>query len=124
MILGLGIELVDPERFRAAARRFGPRLEARLFTPGERRYAARRRRGDERLAVRFAAKSAARRALGEPGVGWREIEVVGEPGRAPTLRFHGRAARAARACGVRHTSLSLSHDGRACLAQVVLEGGP
>jgi holo-[acyl-carrier protein] synthase len=122
VIVGLGVELVETPRFRRAAERFGERLRRRLFTAGERAYAERRTRGLESLAVRFAAKGAARRALAAPGIGWREIEVVRPRGSAPTLRLHGRAARAARARGVTRVSLSLTHDGAACVAQVVLEG--
>jgi holo-[acyl-carrier protein] synthase len=123
VIVGLGVELVDLPRFEAAVARFGDRLQQRLFTPGERRYAAQRARGAESLAVRFAAKLAARRALGGPGLGWRDLEIVGEPGAAPALRLHGAAARAARALGVTRIALSLSHDPTWCLGHVVLERG-
>jgi holo-[acyl-carrier protein] synthase len=71
--------------------------------------------------VRFAAKLAARRALGARGVRLREIEVVRTRGAAPTLRFHGRAAEAAARRGVVASSLSLTHDAVGCIGQVVLE---
>ena len=122
MIVGLGVELVDVARFEAALARFGERLRRRLFTPGECAFAARRARGGESLAVRFAAKLAARRALAAGALGWRELEVVREAERAPTLRLHGEAASAARALGVSRVSLSLSHDANWCVGQVVLEG--
>ena len=96
MIVGLGVELVDVPRFEAALERFGERLCRRLFTPGERSYAERRAHGAESLAVRFAAKLAARRALGDPGLTWRELEIVREPEAAPALRLHGAAARSNR----------------------------
>jgi holo-[acyl-carrier protein] synthase len=41
MILGVGVELVDVPRFEALLERFGDRLSHRLFTPGERAFAAR-----------------------------------------------------------------------------------
>jgi holo-[acyl-carrier protein] synthase len=124
VIVGLGVELVDSARFEALLERFGERLLARLFTAGERAYAGRKARGGESLAVRFAAKAAARRALGLRHLGWQEAEVVREGGRAPTLRLHGAAAERARELGVRAVSLTLTHDPRWCLGQVVLEGGP
>jgi phosphopantetheine--protein transferase-like protein len=123
-IVGLGVGAVETNRFRAAERRFGARLHARLFTDRERAYGGLRRRGTESLAARLAAKLAARGALGCPGLPLRDLEVVRERGRAPTLAFHAGAARAARECGVARTSLSLTHDARWCLAHVVLEGGP
>jgi holo-[acyl-carrier protein] synthase len=125
-IVGLGIEVVEVDRFGAALARRPERLAERLFTPGERAYAAARgRRGAESLAVRFAAKCAARRALGAAGPGavrWHEIEVVRGRTGAPTLRFAGAAAARAAGAGVARVSLTLTHDRSACLAHVVLEG--
>lgn len=121
-IVGIGVGFVDVPRFEAAATRWGRRLQERLFTEGEREYAARRTRGVESLAVRFAAKLAARRALGLRGAHFREIEVVRARGEAPSLRFHGGTAVAARGLGVERTALTLTHDPSCCIGQVVLEG--
>ncbi len=108
-------------RFEAAERRHGVRLHRRLFTEQELRYAAARARGVESLAVRFAAKLAARRALGLSRAHWQEIEVVRRRGEAPGLRFHGRAAEAAERSGVTRAALTLTHDPACCVGQVVLE---
>jgi holo-[acyl-carrier protein] synthase len=54
----------------------------------------------------------------------REIEIVRRRGEAPTLRFHGAAAERARARGVTHAAVTLTHDPAACVGQVVLEGAP
>ena len=124
MIVGLGIDAVELPRFARASARFGDRLAERLFTPGERAYAAARRRADQSLAVRFAAKCAARRALADGWLGWHDIEVVREPDRAPVLRFHGAAERRAQRLGVARAALTLSHGEGVCVAQVVLEGAP
>jgi holo-[acyl-carrier protein] synthase len=115
---------VDVPRFEAAAGRHGERFRQRLFTASEQAYAARRTRGAESLAVRFAAKLAAARALRLRGAHWREIEVVRARGEAPTLRFHGRAAEAAQQLGVRRAALTLTHDPHCCVGQVVLEDVP
>ena len=97
----------------------------RLFTPGERAYAARRARsGAQSLAVRFAAKVAARRALGDEGLRWRDVEVVRGRSGAPTLRFAGRGAATADALGVIRTTVSLTHDPAWCAGQVILERCP
>lgn len=121
MIVGVGLGVVETERFHSAERRHGPRLRERLFTPGERAYAAARRRGHESLAVRFAAKLAAARALGLRSVPWQELEVVRTRGRPPELALHRGAARSARARGVCRASLSVTHDARWCVAHVLLE---
>ncbi len=123
MIVGVGIEWLDVPRFEAVERRFGERLRERIFTDGERAFAAGKARGHENLAVRLAAKIAARRALGLPHARWQEIEVTREPGEAPRLHFHGDAARAAEALGVTHIALTLTHDAATCVGHVVLEAG-
>jgi holo-[acyl-carrier protein] synthase len=122
VIVGLGLGVVETSRFRSADLRYGPRFRRRIFTEGEQAYAARKRRGHESLAVRFAAKLATARALGLSGVPWQELEVVRARGRAPELALHSGADREARARGVTRASLSVTHDERWCIAHVVLEG--
>lgn len=119
MIVGLGLELVDIERFGRAEARFGDRLAARLFTTGERESA----RALQSRAARFAVKAAALRALGMPPAHWRDVEVVGGRGRPPELRLHGSARERARQLGVERSAVSLSHDAGACVGHVILESG-
>lgn len=124
MIVGVGIEWLDVPRFEAVERRFGERMRERLFTEGERRFASEKARGHESLAVRLAAKIAARRALGMTAARWQDLEVVRARGRAPRMHFHGAAAAAAERLGVTHVALTLTHDAAACIGQVVLEREP
>jgi holo-[acyl-carrier protein] synthase len=121
VIVGVGIELVDRERFESLLDRYGDRLRGRLFTDGERDYAARKQRDGECLAVRFAAKLAVRRALRASGLRWRDIEVVRHRQGPPTLRLTGSAERAASRAGVSNIALTLTHDAQWCVGQVILE---
>jgi holo-[acyl-carrier protein] synthase len=121
VIVGVGIELVDRERFQTLLDRYGERLRGRLFTDGERNYAARKRRDGESLAVRFAAKLATRRALRTNGLRWRDIEVVRDRRGPPVLRLTGSAERAASRAGVSKIALTLTHDAQWCVGQVILE---
>jgi holo-[acyl-carrier protein] synthase len=123
MIVGLGIELVDLARFEALLDRYGDRMRARLFTTSEREYAARKVRGGESLAARFAAKVAARRALRTPALRWQDIEVTGSRTGPPTLRLTGAAGSAARRAGVSNIAVTLTHDATWCVGQVILESG-
>jgi holo-[acyl-carrier protein] synthase len=102
---GIGIDLLEIDRLERALERH-PRLAERVFTEGERRYAARRARPGRHLAARFAAKEAVVKALGLTGAfGLREIEVLaGEP---PTVSLSGRAAEAA---GGSRVELSMTHS--------------
>ena len=97
---GVGIDLLDVERFeRALSRR--PRLAERLFTPAERDYAASRARPAMHLAARFCAKEAVAKALGLTGWSFRDVEVVATDARAAGApqrqrRSPGRGARCER----------------------------
>ena len=56
------------------------------------------------------------------GVGWRDIEVQGGGDKPPRLVLSGGAEERARALGIEHLHLSLSHESDAALAFVVAEG--
>jgi holo-[acyl-carrier protein] synthase len=109
-----GCDVVDITRFSAAIdRRAG--LLARLFT--ERELADARRGGvaagsaaeRARLAARFAAKEATRKALGNLRLPFHATEVRTAPDGAPRLYIRG---------AVSHLGVSLSHDGGIAIAVV------
>ncbi|MDQ1392637.1 MAG: holo-[acyl-carrier protein] synthase [Acidimicrobiaceae bacterium] len=109
-MIGLGIDAVDIGRFRTVlARR--PGLAERLFTAGERAYAAGQADPAPSLAARFAAKEAAMKALGV-GLGafrWTDVEVVRLASGQPALRMQGAAAALASKQGVGKFLVSLTH---------------
>ncbi len=116
MIVGVGVDLVDVDRFQASLLRT-PGLAVRLFTPAER--AAGRA---ERLAARFAAKEAVAKALGAPtGLRWQDAEIETSEDGAPHLVLHGSVAAAAAQRGATSWHVSLSHDGGMAMAVVILE---
>jgi holo-[acyl-carrier protein] synthase len=102
----VGIDLLEIERLERALER-RPRLAERLFTDGERAYAAGRARPGQHLAARFCAKEAVAKALGMEAWSFRDIEVVSSPG-APAIALHGAAAERAAQLGVA-ISISLTH---------------
>lgn len=123
MILGVGVDVTPVGRMEQALRRHSGRLEARLFTDGERAYCRARAHADQHFAARFAAKEAVLKALSVPsGLSWHELEVVSDDQGAPRLVLHGQAAQAARTAGVKTLHLSLTHAGDQALAFVVAEG--
>ncbi len=124
MIVGMGVDIIEVPRVRAAIERFGERFLRRLFTPGEIRYCESKANKHERFAARFAAKEAALKAIGtglSRGISWQDVEIVREPSGRPTLSFTGRAAEFAKRLGVRRSSVSLSHTEQVAFAQVILE---
>lgn len=107
---GVGIDVLEIERLeRALSRR--PRLAERLFTPGERAFAAARGRPAQHLAARFCAKEAVAKALALRAWSPRDVEVLGGGDEPPRVRLGGAAAVRARALGV-EVLVSLTHSRR------------
>ena len=126
MILGLGTDLVSIVRVEELLSRHGERFLSRVFTPTERAQCLGRARPAIHLAARLAAKEAAMKALGTGwslGVRWQDVEVHSRGDIPPSIRLDGVAKTRADARGIRHTLVSLSHDGGYALAVVVATDG-
>lgn len=112
MIDGIGIDVVDIERFKESIDRT-PGLREKLFTPAE------AGKPIASLAARFAAKEALYKALSPShGLAWHEAEVINLENGKPTFLFRGAIADLVDGAQVH---LSLSHDGGIASAMVVLE---
>lgn len=121
MILKTGIDIIEIPRIQAALDRHGERFLKRVFT--EKEIAECRGRADA-LAVRFAAKEAATKALGT-GIGpvaWREVETLHKGSGEPYLVLHGSAKRAAKTLGLTTWAVSLSHSQDNAVAVVIATG--
>ena len=121
MILKTGIDLIEIPRIQAALDRHGERFVKRVFTEAE---IFECRGHAEALAVRFAAKEAASKALGTGigQVGWRELEILHKWSGEPFLVLHGAAERIAKTLGLATWSVSLSHGREMATAVVVALG--
>lgn len=112
-IVGHGIDLVETSRVERMIADHGDRFLRRVFTEGERRYAANNpSRMVEHLAGRFAAKEAILKVLGtgwSGGIAWTDAEVVREPSGKPNVVLHGRCAEVAAELRITHWWLSISH---------------
>jgi holo-[acyl-carrier protein] synthase len=114
-IIGVGVDVVDIDRFVATLDRT-PGLLDRLFT------AAERKRSHASLAARFAAKEAIAKALGAPtGMGWHDAEIVTDEAGAPSFVIRDSVQARAEALGVHTVHVSMSHDAGIASAFVVLE---
>jgi holo-[acyl-carrier protein] synthase len=124
LIVGLGVDIAEVGRLKAAIERHGETFLRRVYTPTERTYCERFKNKYERYAGRFAAKEAAMKALGtgwSRGVRWVDVEVVREKGGRPTIKLAGEAVNVAERLGVKHISLSITHTADQALAQVIFE---
>ena len=118
MLLKTGIDILEIPRLQAALDRHGERFLKRVFT--EREVLECRGRADA-LAVRFAAKEAASKALGV-GIGlvsWRDIETLHKCSGEPYLVLHGTAKKIAEELGLAVWAVSLSHSNENAVAVVV-----
>jgi holo-[acyl-carrier protein] synthase len=125
LIVGLGVDIAEVARVKAAIERHGETFLRRLYTPKEREYCERFKNKYERYAGRFAAKEAAMKALGtgwSRGVRWVDVEIVREKGGRPTLKLAGEAGNVAKRMGVRNIALSITHTADQAFAQVIFEG--
>ena len=112
MIDGIGIDVVDIERFSESLKRT-PALLEKIFTPSE------RDKPTASLAARVAAKEALYKALSpERGLSWHDAEVINLENGKPAFLFRGGIADLVDGAQVH---LSLSHDAGIASAMVVLE---
>jgi holo-[acyl-carrier protein] synthase len=115
MIVGIGIDVCDVERFARSVAR-SPGLVRRLFTPAE------AERPVASLAARFAAKEALAKALGAPsGLSWHHAEIRTDASGRPWFEVSGTVADRARELGIGTIHVSLSHDAGIASAVVVCE---
>ena len=115
MIIGVGIDVVDVERFGQTLART-PRLLQRLFTGAEQSLPL------ASLAARFAAKEALAKALGAPiGLHWVDASVSKDAAGRPHLVVTGTVAARSAELGVASLHVSLSHDAGIASAVVIAE---
>jgi holo-[acyl-carrier protein] synthase len=122
-VIGIGVDVVDIERFRRSLERT-PSMRTRLFTPAELDYVAPQADPTPSLAARFAAREAVMKSmgLGLGAFGFHEVWVERQDSGAPFLRITGRALELAEEAGVGRWHLSLTHSDLVAAAYVVAEG--
>ncbi len=96
MIIGIGTDLANIERFEKTIERFGDRFKERCFTKTERQRAENRPHVASTYAKRWAAKEACTKALGtglSMGISWIDMAVENRPSGQPTMKLTGWAAK-------------------------------
>ena len=125
-VLGIGVDIVEIERFAASMQRSGQSLIERIFLPEEQAYCSPQREPARCFAVRFAAKEAVSKALGTgigAQLGWRDIEICRKASGEPFVVLHGTGAETARRMGVREVLISLSHSEHYAVASTIAVRG-
>jgi holo-[acyl-carrier protein] synthase len=106
----LGADIVEIERVEALAKR-QPRFLTRVFSPEEIAYCRGKKTQWQHFAVRFAAKEAVWKALGQEGLSLRDITVSRGPDGRPGVMLKGRETD--------RVKLTLSHSERYAMAVAV-----
>jgi len=123
--IAIGLDLVSVPRIAAMIDEHGQQFLERVFTQQERDYAGDRRRRDEHLAARFAAKEAILKALGtglDNGIAWTDVEITRDPTGKPGVALHNMAASTAQQLGITHWLITLTHTDDTAAAAVVALG--
>jgi holo-[acyl-carrier protein] synthase len=120
MIIGLGTDVIEIERFNFDEEKLG-RFARKVFTVDEMNHAMQHKHRAERLAGAFAAKEATRKAFGH-AIPWRLVGVRHELSGKPFIELLGRAANLPAVRGVRRMHLTVSHSRTNAMATVILEG--
>ena len=110
IMIGLGVDAVDIERFRDVLSRT-PSLKTRVFTSAELELAGTRKDATGALAARLAVREATMKALGV-GLGafdFHDVSVRKAASGAPELIVSGRAQELAEQLGITQWRVSLSH---------------
>ncbi len=121
MIAGIGVDIVEIDRFASALERYGDAFASKLFTEREISYCRAKALPAQHFAARFAAKEAFSKALATGWSGpfhWKDVEVVNDASGKPCMNVYGDTARLIGAASI---SLSLSHTGTNAVAFVVIE---
>src|SRR6202165_6222714 len=119
MIIGLGTDVAEVERFRFNAAQL-EKFSQKIFAPEEIAHAQRHRNPQERLAGAFAAKEATRKAFGH-AIPWRLVGVRHERSGKPYIALFGGAQRLTALRGISRMHLTISHSRANAVATVILE---
>ncbi|MDQ6988079.1 MAG: holo-ACP synthase [Mariprofundaceae bacterium] len=123
-IVGIGVDRIGIARIESSLARFGDRFINRVYTPEEIRQA--RLKGDlaRRLAMLFAAKEAASKALAtgfKQGVAPIHIETIHQASGKPEIHLYHGAQAAAKRLDISTIHVSLTDDDGVAMAFAVAE---
>jgi holo-[acyl-carrier protein] synthase len=122
LILGIGTDIVEIERIRAAVER-NEKFLSRIFSKNEIEYLARRNFRSEFVAGRFAAKEAVVKAMGTgfSGFDCRDVEIDRNAAGKPIVILKGKAKQLVQKYGNYKIHVSISHEIKYAIAYAILE---
>ncbi len=116
MIKGLGIDIIEIDRIKAAHKKYGDNFLGKIFTEREIKYCTNRKTFKfPEMAARFAAKEAYAKAIGTglAGIKFKEIEIINNENGKPHIAISGKI--------MKNVHVSLTHSVNYAAASVVIE---
>jgi len=113
---GIGIDIIEIQRVKAAVKQFKDKFLKKVFTRRELEYCTKRKALKyPELAARFAAKEAYSKAIGTGirGIHWREIEVMNKSNGKPLIYVKKKL--------MKNAMVSLSHSANYATAVVMVD---
>ena len=111
-LIGLGCDIIDVERIRAALEKHGDRFLRRVFTEEEQRYCSSVKYSHKHYAARWAAKEAVSKAFTTgigPHLDWTSVSVYHGARHEPLVRLDAKGAALLAQVGATQVWLTLSH---------------
>lgn len=124
MIFGVGTDVVELSRIAATWERFGDHFVDRLLMPEERELFVRSKQKARFLAMRFAGKEAAVKALGTGfahGVWIRDVGITNDAWGRPLITWSDRGRAVCERLGAGTGHVSLTDDAGLIIAFAVVE---
>jgi holo-[acyl-carrier protein] synthase len=112
-VTGIGVDIIEVERIRAARQRWGDRFQERIFTQNERKYCDAKMNPALHYAGKFACKEAVSKALKlrwEDGIHWKDIEITNDEHGIPDVVLRKKAREKATHSRVQRVFVSISHQ--------------
>ncbi len=124
MIFGVGTDIVELSRVQAAYDRFGEKFAQRILMDEEMELYRRSKRRVRFLAMRFAGKEAAAKAMGTGfahGVWLRDVGIISNDWGRPLLVWSERGRRVCERLGIGDGHVSLTDEAGLIMAFAVVE---
>ena len=124
MIFGIGTDIVEMSRMEATWERFGERFAERILMPEEMELFRQTKQPARFLAMRFAGKEAAVKAMGTGfahGVWLRDVGITSNDWGRPLIIWSDRGRKVCDRLGIGKGHVSLTDDAGLILAFAVVE---
>ena len=114
MILGIGTDIIEIKRIQKAIDRWGDGFLKHVFNREELAYAQKHKNPTQHLAVRFAAKEAIVKAIGDNAhINWKDMTILNDKHGTPFCVFNKKKFK-------KKIFLSLSHCENYAVASAII----